>query len=105
MTVEWLGPSRHTAEDLSAGNPATDDRSALLEAQQVLYSILSKGRVSANNVHRFAKQATVSERTLKRAKRNLGVRSWKFGSGPGSRWYWELPDDQKLLRPFKDRRH
>ena len=50
----------------------------------------------------MAKRAAVSERTLKRAKRNLGVRSWKFGSGRGSRWFWELPDDEKLLRPFKN---
>ena len=102
VTVEWLGPSRHTAEDLSAANAVGDDHSALLEAQQVLYSILSKGQLPANDVIRLAKRAAVSERTLKRAKHDLGVHSWKFGSGSGSRWFWELPEDEELLRPFKD---
>lgn len=69
----------------------------------MLYSILAVGPVQANDVIRLAKLAGVTVRTLKRAKRNLGVRSWKEGSGPGSRWLWELPDDEELLRPFKAR--
>ena len=101
VTVEWLGPSKHTAADLAAS--AADEHSALLEAQYVLYSILSKGQLPAKDVIRLAKLAAVSERTLKRAKRDLGVRSWKFGSGSGSRWSWELPDDAELLRQFKDK--
>ena len=100
VTVEWLGPSRHTAADLAA--VGADDHSLLTEARYVLYSILSQGQVPANDVIRLAKRAAISERTLKRAKRDLGVRSWKFGSGSGSRWFWELPDDEELLRPFKD---
>ena len=36
-------------------------------------------------------------------KARLGVRSRKVGSGRGSRWVWELPDDDRLLRAFKDR--
>jgi hypothetical protein len=102
VTVEWLGPSRHTAADLAAGKIAADDHSALAEAHYVLYSILSKGRVPADEVIRLAKLAGISERTLKRAKCDLSVRSWKFGSGSGSRWFWELPNDEELLRPFKD---
>ena len=102
VTTEWLGPSKHGAADIAAANVRTDDHSSLLEAKYVLYSILAKGQVPANDVIRLAKRAAVSERTLKRAKRDLGVRSWKFGSGSGSRWFWELPDDEELLRPLKD---
>jgi len=100
VTVEWLGPSRYTAADLSA--VAADDHSALEEARYVLYSILSKGQVPAIDAIRLAKRAGVSERTFKRAKHDLGVRSWKFGSGSGSRWLWELPDDEERPRPLKD---
>ena len=74
VTVEWLGPSKHTAADLAAANAAADEHSALLEAQYVLYSILSEGQVPAKDVIRLAKLAAVSERTLKRAKRDLGIR-------------------------------
>ena len=102
VTVNWLGPRKHTAADLASANAAADDPSALVEARYVLYSILSKGQLPANEVIRLAKQAAVSERTLKRAKRDLRVRSWKFGSGAGSRWFWELPDDEELLRPLKE---
>jgi hypothetical protein len=103
VTVEWLGPSKHTAADLAAANVAADEHSALREAQYVLYSILAVGPVQANEVIRLAKSAGVTERTLKRAKRDLGVRSFKEGSGPGSRWLWELPVDEELLQPFKAR--
>jgi hypothetical protein len=103
IVVEWLGPSKHTAADLVGASAAADDHSALLEAQYVLYSILSEGHLPANDVIRLAKLAAVSERTLKRAKRDLGVCSWKLGSGAGSRWFWELPENEELLRPFKDK--
>jgi hypothetical protein len=103
IVVEWLGPSRHTAADLSAASAAAEEHSALMEARYVLYSILSEGRVPANDVIRLAKLAGVSERTLKRAKRDLSVSSWKHGSGPGSQWFWQLPADEELLRPFRSR--
>lgn len=101
--VEWLGPSRYTATDLAAAGAAADEHSAIREAQYVLYSILSDGMVPAKDVIRLARAAGVCERTLKRAKREFGVRSLKRGSGPGSRWFWELTADEDLLRPFKDR--
>lgn len=103
VAVEWLGPSRHTATDLADATAAADEHSAIREAQYVLYSILAEGKIPASDVIRLGRLAGVCERTLKRAKRELGVRSWKSGSGPGSRWFWQLPDDQELLRPFKDR--
>jgi hypothetical protein len=103
IVVEWLGPTKYSAADLAAANAAAAEHSMLLEAQYVLYSILAEGQVPANDVIRLAKTAGVSERTLKRAKRDLGVSSWKRGSGPGSRWFWELPQDDKLLRRFKDK--
>jgi hypothetical protein len=103
VTVEWLGASKYSATDLAAANATADEHSALLEARYVLYSILSEGRVPASDVIRLAKHTGVSERTLKRAKRDLGVASWKHGSGPGSQWSWELPPDEELLRPFKSK--
>ena len=38
-----------------------------------------------------------------RAKAELGVRSKRRGSGRGSKWLWEPPEDADLLQPFKER--
>jgi len=102
VKIEWLGPSKRTAADLAATTNVADEHSALAEARYVLYSVLSDGQVRANKVICQAKQAGISERTLKRAKRELAVRSRKYGSGTGSEWFWELPDDRRELRPLMD---
>jgi hypothetical protein len=99
--VEWLGTSQYTAADLMRG--VADDNSAVAEAAYVLYSILAEGPVAAKYCVTRAKNAAVSERTLKRAKKQIGVRSWKEGSGANSRWLWELPDDPVLHQRFKEK--
>jgi hypothetical protein len=85
------------------GAGMADDNSAMAEAQYVIYSILAEGPVPAKECVQLAKEAAASERTLKRAKSQMGVRSWKEGSGKDSRWLWELPNDPKLLQRFKDK--
>jgi hypothetical protein len=98
--VEWLGPSQHTAADLMG---MTDDHSAMAEAEYVLFSILVEGPVPAKECIKLAGEAGVTERTLKRAKKRMGVPSWKEGSGKKCKWLWELPNDPKLLKRFKDK--
>lgn len=99
ITVEWLGESRCTARDLAGA----EDRSAHAEAMWVLYSLLSDGPVQASDVYSRATAAGVAKRTLERAKVALQVRTRKHGSGAGSCWTWELPRDDRLLRPFRER--
>jgi hypothetical protein len=101
VVIEWLGESTHTARDLADSGRA--EHSALAEAAYVLYSILAEGPVWAREVIRLAGKAGIAKRSLDRAKLLLGVKSRKRGSGRGSRWVWELPDDEARLRPFKDR--
>jgi hypothetical protein len=100
--VEWLETSQYTAADLM-GDVVSDVHSALADAQYVLYSILAEGPVPAKMCVQLAREAAVTERTLKRAKQQMGVRSWKEGSGEDCRWLWELPNDPKLLQRFKDK--
>jgi hypothetical protein len=52
---------------------------------------LAEGPVAAERVKKDARGAGVSERTLKRAKRALGVRSEKEGDGS---WSWVLPEGE-----------
>lgn len=101
IVIEWLGESKYTARDLA--NTGHADKSALAEAAYVLYSILVDGPVWAREAIKLAARAGITKRTLDRAKLVLGVETKKRGSGPGSRWYWRLPDDEARLRPFKEK--
>lgn len=103
IQVVWLGETQRSAEDLAAAMAHREDDSSKHEAAYVLYSILADGPVPANEVLRLGKQAGVAERTLKRAKKMLKIPSKKKGSGTGTQWFWQLPEDQQLLQAFKER--
>jgi hypothetical protein len=38
-----------------------------------------------------AKQEGIAEKTLRRAKKELGVKSWKERGKIDGEWFWELP--------------
>jgi len=99
MAIEWLGESKLTARELGAA--AREEHSKLHEAAVVLYGILAEGPVWASEAMAVAGRAGVSKRTLDRAKKLLGVVVRKWGSGRGSRWSWQLPEDPELLRRFR----
>jgi hypothetical protein len=64
------------------------------EAETLLRKLLGDGPVSANEILGAARATGVSERSLRRAKQRLGVRSYRTGQ-PGLRggaWYWSLRD-------------
>lgn len=89
ISVEWLGPSTCTAQDLMS--PGRHDAPALQEAIDVLRSLLSEEPVWSAEVIKLAAQAGVAKRTLDRARRVLGVIARKRGNGRGSSWIWQLP--------------
>ncbi|MFO0842367.1 MAG: AAA family ATPase [Gemmataceae bacterium] len=101
IAVEWVGRSPCTARDLA--RPGDGEPRALADAGWVLYSILSERPVPAREAIRLGLAAGIAKRTLDRAKKQLGVVTRKEGSGPGSRWTWELPDDEARLRPYRER--
>jgi len=101
VALEWLGVTTCTARDLAGSGGG--EPSALAEAEWVMFSLLSDGPVAASEAFKLAAQAGVTRRTLCRAKKALRVVSHKQGSGPGSQWRWALPDDQALLRPYRER--
>jgi hypothetical protein len=89
--VSWLGTTRHSADDLVAPRSSEVETSAVDEAIEVLKDILWHGPVRVKEVARRAREASVSERTLHRAKQKLGARSYKRGFVDGGHWVWELP--------------
>lgn len=89
--IVWEGVSTHTADDLLAAQGPHDDKPALDEAREFLREILSAGPVSAKEIQRLAREAGVTDRTLQRAKKVLGVQA-KKGTFRGG-WAWELAED------------
>jgi hypothetical protein len=89
IQIVWLGETSYKAQELLGQSPDDEERSALEDAKGVLADILSGRPVQASEVEAQAKEAGVKERTLKRAKAALGVKSRRMGFG--GPWVWELP--------------
>jgi hypothetical protein len=88
--VAWDGTSGLSAADILKEPADSEQRSALSDAKDFLSKELADGPVSAEVVRKDARSAGVSERTLKRAKRTLKVRSEKEGGS----WNWVLPEGE-----------
>jgi AAA domain len=89
----WEGTSRLTAGDLLAAAAPADEASAEDEARAFLRSALGGSEpLPARLVLHAAREAGISQRTLKRAKRREGVRATRQGFGAGSTWLWSLPE-------------
>jgi len=89
--VRWGEPLEGTARDLLAEAEQDDDdgeASALDDAVLFLKAELANGQQPSTAVLGSARKAGHAERTLKRAKRDLGVQATKQKEG----WFWSLPD-------------
>jgi len=73
-----------------------DEEDAGNEADAFLAELLAEGPVRATEAFKGADAHGISRRTLKRAKRRLGVITTRKG-GPGDRgvWYWSLPSTRR----------
>ncbi|MBD0327819.1 MAG: hypothetical protein ICV68_15400 [Pyrinomonadaceae bacterium] len=93
--VNWLGQSEVSAKDLLATPQDQEHADARSEAVEFLNEVLANGAVPASQVKEEAEDAGVSERTLKRAKKVVGVVTYReneAGEGRGTgRWMWKLP--------------
>ncbi|MDA8103910.1 MAG: AAA family ATPase [Nitrospiraceae bacterium] len=89
--IVWGGISNHTADALLSVPTSPEEKTAVDEAKEFLLDILELKAVEANEVIREAKKAAISERTLNRAKKLLGIRSEKSQFGGG--WKWTLPGE------------
>ncbi len=85
---EWIGETTITADQVLNTPTDSDERSEIDEAVEFLRDTLKDGAVSSKDVFRQAKAAGVSERTLWRAKKRLGVKAVK--SGFDGSWKWSL---------------
>lgn len=97
LSVNWLGRMGYTADQLFAAQRETEAK-AVEEALYVLYSLLGDGPILAKEAYQLGRESGVSQRTLRRAKELLGVRSIRRGFGRGSQFFWKLPEKNELLQ-------
>ncbi len=95
VRVNWLGQSEVSAKDLLATPQDQEHSDARGEAVEFLNDILADGPMPAKQVVEEADDAEIAEKTLRRAKKVLGVIAYRENTtgekrGVG-RWMWKLP--------------
>ncbi len=77
---QWTGVSELTAAEILKPEQATEEKSALEEAEAFLLDLLAAGPVDSKTVFKEARRLGIAERTLKRAKAKAGIKSQKIGN-------------------------
>jgi RecA-family ATPase len=92
VRVEWLAEERLDAAQLHRAPAQSEESYAVAEAVEFLKQQLREGYdVPANSLIREARQAGITEKTLRRAKFKLGVISKVWACGRERTWVWQLP--------------
>lgn len=103
--VEWGEAIEGNARSILAaaeGDEEGGGGAQMREAEDFLQDVLSVGPVLAKEILRQAKEAGIAERTLKRAKADMGILSRRsVESGASAHWTWELPDRAKGAKDAK----
>jgi hypothetical protein len=91
----WEGVSTLTAEDIRSFEPEAESneaRGSLEEATEWLNSQLLEGALPSGTLLGDARREGVSKATLERAKKKLGVKSYRQSNGNGGAgaWLWYL---------------
>ena len=81
---QWKGACEITVDELLSGGGQVQTKTMQMEDE--LKKMLNAGEVSAEAIRIRADELGISERTLKIAKKNLGIVSAKRGD----QWYWKL---------------
>jgi hypothetical protein len=98
-TVEWLGTSPSSADELLAG---TADRGPRDRSAVFLEQFLSGGPRRSRDIWEAAQKIGLSARTLQRAKRALGIEHRRVYSDDRPVSYWLLPGQELPRDPSDD---
>ena len=82
---QWKGACEIAVDELLSGGGQVQTKTMQMEDE--LKRMLNSGEISAEKILLRADELGISERTLKIAKKNLGIVSAKRGD----QWYWKLP--------------
>jgi hypothetical protein len=102
--LRWLGTSRWGADEVVGGLTRGWQR---CQARAFLHALLEGGPRPAREVWEEAQRLGLNERTLKRAKKELGIRSEQGLLGGVQQYYWllagqELPAGLRAPSPADD---
>jgi len=93
-TVTWLGSSELTADQLLGGPAKAPPLSAVDRAREFLATVLEAAPLTLGDVWAAAQEHNLTQRTLQRAKQELGIRSVRVYLGRGPLSYWLLPGQE-----------
>lgn len=97
--LRWIGQTELSADELLESREQREQgaRSGPRgEAVDFLCEVLQAGQVAAEKVKAEARAAGISQRTLDRAKRELGIRARPVPDDDGGRhWFWSLPEKHR----------
>ena len=81
-----------SADDLMSGGVKTGTK--LMAATAFLVETLTEGPAPVAKINRAAREQGISEKTLNRAKVELGVESYQDGKGKDRQWFWRFADSE-----------
>ena len=90
--IRWLGQVDVTADQLTAPPELGFATPALGDAEEFLRDLLGSEALPAKEVFAIAKEEGLSQRTVRRAKEKLQIKSIRDGFGSGSQVRWRLPE-------------
>ncbi len=92
--IVWHGPSPYAVDDLLGGGSAQ----ARPDGTDFLLEVLKDGPLPAKDVIAQAAAAGISEHTLRRRAKDLGITSEKAPGVKDGPWLWALPEE-KMANP------
>lgn len=94
--IVWGGVSDHKADTLLNIPSSPEEKTAMAEANDFLTDLLTDGPMEAGGIVKKARAAGITDATLRRSKKFLGitVKKQSFKSG----WCWILPEDAQKHR-------
>lgn len=96
--IHWE-PERVDVSAIEALSPDFE-RDARAEASQFIVDCFNEGTTEAKAIMTAARNAGIAEKTLRRAKADLGIVSRKIGFAKTAKWHWQLPE--KTDTPHED---
>ncbi len=94
-TIEWLGETAHTAEQVLAPKDRERRDTRIQQAIEFLKDAVEHGPVRKRKILEEAEERGISERTLERGKAQLEIIARSRHSKKGiEKWYWMLPEHE-----------
>lgn len=82
----WIGEYDITLDELLAGEKSSKRDRQREKAKNFLLEVLADGAVESNEIFALAKEAGIKEKTLRRAKSEIGAQAVQLSD----RWIWTL---------------